>query len=169
MKQTDPVCGMAVDENSATAQSAYKDKTYFFCALNCKKLFEQSPEAYINKAAEPAALPSSRIFSETHSQTERMEPGNMTLPIAGMSCASCVSRIEKGLSNIPGVSEAKVNFPAEKATVAFDPSRVNSSGLVRAVKAEPLKIWAMKPKLKKWFYPCRGCPVHPVLIESRRL
>jgi YHS domain-containing protein len=32
--QTDPVCGMAVDENTTVAQSAYKDKTYFFCAFS---------------------------------------------------------------------------------------------------------------------------------------
>ena len=37
--QTDPVCGMQVDEQSAVAQSVFKDKTYFFCARSCKNKF----------------------------------------------------------------------------------------------------------------------------------
>jgi Cu+-exporting ATPase len=155
--QTDPVCGMRVDENSALAQSAYKDKTYFFCALNCKEQFERSPEEFINKATEPGTLHSNHIVSETLSQTERMEPGKVTLPIAGMSCASCVSRIEKGLSKIPGVSEAKVNFAAEKATVAFDPSQVNSSDLVSVVNALGYEAKTQKVVLPVQGMSCASC------------
>jgi Cu+-exporting ATPase len=155
--QTDPVCGMRVDENSALAQSAYKDKTYFFCALNCKEQFERSPEEFINKATEPGTLHSNHIVSETLSQTERMEPGKVTLPIAGMSCASCVSRIEKGLSKILGVSEAKVNFAAEKATVAFDPSQVNSSDLVSVVNALGYEAKTQKVVLPVQGMSCASC------------
>lgn len=49
-------------------------------------------------------------------------PGQIdwTLPIEGMTCASCVSRVEKALSAIPGVSEANVNLATEAATVRAD-------------------------------------------------
>lgn len=49
-------------------------------------------------------------------------PGQIdwTLPIEGMTCASCVSRVEKSLSAIPGVSEANVNLATEAATVRAD-------------------------------------------------
>jgi Cu+-exporting ATPase len=43
-----------------------------------------------------------------------------TLPVEGMTCASCVSRVEKALSAIPGVSEASVNLATEAATVRAD-------------------------------------------------
>ncbi|MDP3171820.1 MAG: heavy metal translocating P-type ATPase [Polaromonas sp.] len=43
-----------------------------------------------------------------------------TLPVEGMTCASCVSRVEKALSVIPGVSEANVNLATEAATVRAD-------------------------------------------------
>ncbi len=43
-----------------------------------------------------------------------------TLPVEGMTCASCVSRVEKALSAIPGVSEANVNLATEAATVRAD-------------------------------------------------
>lgn len=49
-------------------------------------------------------------------------PGQIdwTLPVEGMTCASCVSRVEKALSAIPGVSEANVNLATEAATVRAD-------------------------------------------------
>ncbi|MDO8767611.1 MAG: heavy metal translocating P-type ATPase, partial [Burkholderiaceae bacterium] len=49
-------------------------------------------------------------------------PGQIdwTLPVEGMTCASCVSRVEKALSAIPGVSEASVNLATEAATVRAD-------------------------------------------------
>lgn len=39
------------------------------------------------------------------------------LDIEGMSCASCVARVEKALSNVPGVTSASVNLATEQATV----------------------------------------------------
>jgi len=41
----------------------------------------------------------------------------INLPIAGMSCASCVTRVEKALLKVPGVSSASVNLATEQATV----------------------------------------------------
>jgi Cu+-exporting ATPase len=40
-----------------------------------------------------------------------------TLQIGGMTCASCVARVEKALLKVPGVSAAAVNLATEKATV----------------------------------------------------
>ena len=40
-----------------------------------------------------------------------------SLPIAGMTCASCVTRVEKALKNVPGVTGAAVNLATESATV----------------------------------------------------
>ncbi|MFO1478658.1 MAG: heavy metal translocating P-type ATPase [Turneriella sp.] len=43
-----------------------------------------------------------------------------TLDISGMTCANCALRIEKGLSKLPGVQSATVNFAMETASVQFD-------------------------------------------------
>ncbi len=56
------------------------------------------------------------------------------LPITGMSCASCAAKIEKGLASLEGVSEASVNFAAEKATVLFHPSQTNLPQLIKKVE-----------------------------------
>ena len=47
------------------------------------------------------------------------------LNIAGMDCASCAGKIEKGLKSINGVKDVSVNFGAGKAKVSFNPASVN--------------------------------------------
>ena len=51
---------------------------------------------------------------------ERLE--RIDLPIEGMTCAACATRIGKGLSKLDGVTQADVNLAAARATVRFDPS-----------------------------------------------
>ncbi len=45
----DPVCKMEVKENKAAATSEYKGKKYYFCAVGCKKAFDQNPKKYLTK------------------------------------------------------------------------------------------------------------------------
>ncbi len=58
----------------------------------------------------------------------------MTLPVEGMTCASCVLRVEKALKKVDGVAEAAVNLATERATVSFDPGLVTYDRLRRAVE-----------------------------------
>src|SRR5919109_1091564 len=46
----------------------------------------------------------------------------VTFPVTGMTCASCVRRIEKALGKVEGVREARVNLATEKARVLYDPA-----------------------------------------------
>ncbi|RUL87683.1 heavy metal translocating P-type ATPase [Tautonia sociabilis] len=55
------------------------------------------------------------------------------LAISGMHCASCVARVERALSGVPGVSEARVNLATERARVVVDPSRFDEQALRLAV------------------------------------
>ncbi len=56
-----------------------------------------------------------------------------TFSIKGMHCASCVRVLEKSLGKLEGVSSAVVNLATEKATVAFDPTKVRDQDLSSAV------------------------------------
>lgn len=56
-----------------------------------------------------------------------------SLPVEGMTCASCVARVERALSKVPGVVEASVNLATEAATVRSEPS-VSVEGLRAAVE-----------------------------------
>ncbi len=62
-----------------------------------------------------------------------MPTKQITLPIGGMTCASCVATIESGLSGLEGVREASVNLATERATVIYDPELVNEKKLVETV------------------------------------
>ena len=57
------------------------------------------------------------------------------LPIDGMSCASCVNRIERFLRKTPGVAEANVNLATEVATVRYLPEVAGYDELARAIEA----------------------------------
>ncbi len=57
------------------------------------------------------------------------------LPIAGMTCASCVNRIERFLNKTPGVEEASVNLATEMATIRYLPDVAGRADLVGAVEA----------------------------------
>jgi len=56
------------------------------------------------------------------------------LPIEGMTCASCATRVEKGLSKVQGVETANVNLAAEKAAVQYDPEEVSVDDLIGTVR-----------------------------------
>jgi len=59
--------------------------------------------------------------------------GTLTVPVEGMTCASCVIRVEKALKKVEGVSAATVNLATEQTTVTFDPLRVTLDRLREAV------------------------------------
>ena len=54
--------------------------------------------------------------------------------IGGMTCASCVARVEKALKKVPGVRDATVNLATESARVVFEPSDQMEARLRRAVR-----------------------------------
>ena len=69
----------------------------------------------------------------TTDRLDRPAVDHVDLPIAGMTCASCAARIERGLNRLEGV-EATVNYLTGKASVDFDPSARGRADLVTAVE-----------------------------------
>ncbi len=61
-------------------------------------------------------------------------PEQVEMPITGMTCASCASRIERKLNKLEGVS-ASVNYATETATARFDPALADPRELIEAVEA----------------------------------
>ena len=72
------------------------------------------------------------------------------LPIEGMTCSSCASRIERTLNRLQGVS-ATVNYATEQAVVDFDPGTFSTAALVQAI--EDVGYSARLPR--------EGAPVRP--------
>lgn len=63
-----------------------------------------------------------------------MEAKQTSLQITGMTCAACANRIEKGLNKLDGVKQANVNFAMERATITYDPQKVNPSQMEQSIQ-----------------------------------
>jgi len=59
----------------------------------------------------------------------------VALPVHGMTCASCVLRVENAIKKVPGIVNATVNLATELATVEFDPQTVGVQDFAEAVDA----------------------------------
>ena len=56
------------------------------------------------------------------------------LPVTGMTCASCVRNVERALNKTEGVETASVNLATERASVHYEPSKVDSSQIVQRIQ-----------------------------------
>ena len=57
----------------------------------------------------------------------------VVLPVKGMTCGACSAKVGRGLSELDGVDSATVNLVTERATVVFDPARLDVEALRRTV------------------------------------
>jgi Cu+-exporting ATPase len=60
---------------------------------------------------------------------------SLTLPVLGMSCASCQHHVETALREAVGVESARVDLMAHRASIVFDPARIAPAQLVEAIRA----------------------------------
>src|SRR5690554_4455847 len=97
-------------------------------------------QANVNLAAEKADINAPASFSSTALQQALDELGytshydQIEIDIIGMSCASCVGKVEKALIALPGVIEATVNLTNEKAYVKAFAGNIDIPQLLQAVK-----------------------------------
>src|SRR2546425_4604618 len=64
-----------------------------------------------------------------------MAKARITLPIEGMSCASCAATVQEALQGMNAVSQATVNYATARATVDYDDEQSNVAQLVQTVRA----------------------------------
>jgi len=82
------------------------------------------------------------MASELIDTTEQTKKNRikLTLPVEGMTCASCVLRVENALREVDGVESAVVNLATESASVEIEPSKVSVDILKKAVEGAGYKI-----------------------------
>ncbi|MFQ5474924.1 MAG: copper ion binding protein, partial [Candidatus Nanoarchaeia archaeon] len=110
----DPVCGMEVDEAKAEGRglTTVKDgKKYHFCSKHCKE-----------------------SFGGKHGSQVGPKNEKVSIPITGMTCVSCAKTIESSIKNVKGVSDANINFAAEKALVEYDASIAKREDIEAAIE-----------------------------------
>ncbi|MDP3918632.1 MAG: heavy metal translocating P-type ATPase [Nanoarchaeota archaeon] len=105
----DPVCGMEVDPKNAKFKINKDGKTNYFCSKHCLETFQGKKTKFILQTA--------------------------IVQITGMSCVSCAATIEKSIKTLKGVSEANINFAAEKANVKYNPNKVGLKEIEDAIES----------------------------------
>jgi copper chaperone CopZ len=84
-----------------------------------------------------------------------------TLPIEGMTCASCVARVEKAVRAVPGVQTANVNLATEALNVQG--TAALREPVIAAVRRAGYEVPQTQLTLDiegmTWKRPCRSCPV----------
>lgn len=103
---------MTVDPEKAAGKSEYKGETFYFCNVNCKKKFDEAPGNYLAPQK-----------GET-----------ITLPVEGMRCGNCSSKVTKALSEAEGVIEACADHEKKNAVISFYPYRTNRGKLVKIIE-----------------------------------
>ena len=73
----------------------------------------------------------------------------ITIPIQGMTCAACASRIEKVVSRLDGVSTASVNLATEKLVTKYDSEQVRISEIKMAIQKAGFKALEIETKEKE--------------------
>jgi P-type Cu+ transporter len=73
----------------------------------------------------------------TEAKAEQRASGQerLTIPVTGMTCAACATRVQRKLERGRGVSGAAVNFGTERATVEYDATAVTAAELVELVRS----------------------------------
>ena len=71
---------------------------------------------------------------------------DVSFPVTGMTCASCVNRVEKAIGKVAGVERAAVNLATERATVAYDPAATNVSEIAHAVERAGYGVADLPPE-----------------------
>jgi Cu+-exporting ATPase len=83
-----------------------------------------------------------------------------TIPIRGMTCASCAAHVEEALKEVEGVSEVNVNLATERARVAFTPEQTQVSEMVTAVRDAGYDVGTDKSILPIVGMTCASCSQH---------
>ncbi len=79
------------------------------------------------------------------------------IPVQGMTCASCVQRVQTGLLKIDGVSQVSVNLATEKASITYDPTKVSADRLVDTIHDLGYEVIVQKITLPVQGMTCASC------------
>ncbi len=88
---------------------------------------------------------------------EEHKEAKINIPVTGMSCTVCAGHIEEALRATNGVNNASVNFAAEKAIVAYDPSLVSIADLSAVIKEQGYGVKTSTIQLPITGISCAAC------------
>ena len=82
---------------------------------------------------------------------------DLSLPVEGMTCASCVGRVERAIVQVPGVAAVSVNLATERAEIRFSNGHVNGAAVIDAVRKAGYKPLTGSTELTISGMTCASC------------
>ena len=105
------------------------------------KKLEGVESATVNLATEratvnydPKTISPSTILDSIHEVGYEPRVANLELGVTGMTCAACVTRVEKALTKVPGVLKASVNLATERASIQYIPESASQTQFKTAIR-----------------------------------
>src|SRR5271169_5391216 len=90
-------------------------------------------------------------MAETLDLSMFVEPGDagashMTLAVEGVACAGCIRKIESGLTKLPGVIDARVNFTQRRLAVDWHNDEIDAAGIIKAIEGIGYHAYPFAPE-----------------------
>jgi P-type Cu+ transporter len=85
---------------------------------------------------------------------------NLALPVEGMTCAGCVSHVERALKDVPGTSEVVVNLATNKASLDYDPEQTSIEEMIQAIQGVGYTVPETEITLEVEGMTCASCVAH---------
>jgi P-type Cu+ transporter len=95
-------------------------------------LAEPPAPATAGAAVEPEAVDAESRAPVGRSEVDRV--GKVTVPVSGMTCAACSSRVQRALERAPGVRGASVNLMTKDAVISYDEVETTPERLVEVIR-----------------------------------
>lgn len=130
----DPVCGMEIEPQAAATTRDHMGQTFYFCSTQCAAAFDANPHQYMRQETVGRGVGSLARSATNGFNPNLPGPLQVELPIAGLTCHTCVTTVERGLQAVAGVTTAQVNFAQSKAHVTYNPDQAGVTDLVTAIK-----------------------------------
>jgi heavy metal translocating P-type ATPase len=149
LSQTDSGEPVSPSASSNSTDFAIEGMTCASCVARVEKAIRAVPgvaTASVNLATEKATVSYSAqpdpqaVVAAIEKAGYATREATLELQIEGMTCASCVARIEKALAAVPGVTAAAVNLATERAVVRYPAGAVGRTQLENAVRASGYEV-----------------------------
>jgi P-type Cu+ transporter len=86
-----------------------------------------------------------------------MTEHHISVPLTGMTCVNCAANIERSLSRLKGIHQARVNFASEHAEVDYDPSQVKVRDVVEQVRKSGYNVPTVQLEIPITGMTCTNC------------
>lgn len=149
MKDTDTTVSSAAEESRISLGIVGMTSTN--CSGRVERILggmDGVMDAHVNLASEqasvsidPQKIQVSALIGAIEKAGYDVPTAEVQLSIEGMTCANCVSRIERELAKLPGTISVAVNLATESARIEYVPSMLQDVAIKKAVTALGYKAW----------------------------